>query len=403
MQQDKSYYEILGVTKDATAEQIKRQFKKTALKCHPDKLPENKKQWGEQKIKEINEAYAVLSDPKKREIYDKYGKKGLETNGGIPNMHDFINKMFKKKKKIVQSIQVSEEITLEEVFSGKHVKKQIFRFDLCNDCNATGFADKNNHICDKCNGHGYNERLVQIGPGFLQQIREKCHACNANGIQSGGKICTTCNGKKAIKNKFIIEFDIPIGIKHEEIITIKNVGHEIPQNQYEKYNRGSVEIIIIEKEHKLFKRGTIMNNKMDITNINMVIEISLVEALCGFKRSFKHLDGTNLVIIEEDIIKNSTIKYIPGKGLPNRNKSYLIGDLFVKYKIIFPNKLSVEQKKNIYEIFTNKSYKKIDNQIIDDQIIVESFDIDTYQNKHDKNYTDEDSDKEQSGVQCAQM
>jgi DnaJ family protein A protein 2 len=423
---DKSYYDILGVSKNASESEITQAYKKMARKYHPDKLPEEKKEWGEMMIKELNEARDILNDPEKREIYDKFGKKGLEGGaggfpfsggGGFPfpggsgfpfsDIGDLFGGM-RKKKRDVPPLQVRVELSLEEIYAGKDIEMEIKRYNLCGTCNATGFADKKDHQCTTCNGKGVVMKTMQIGPGMIQQAQHKCNDCRGTGSDSNNESypkCSDCSGQKVIKDTHTIKFSIEPGVREDEIIEIRNEGHEIPKSERtNSQSRGNIQVVISEKQHSIFKRGVVLGGRMDPANLAVEMALSLEEALCGFKREFTYLNGKKMYIIEDHVIKPGDAKFVPGKGLPVRGKPYKFGDLFIKYDITFPTTLTSKQKGMVYYGLTDKSIDKLDLDVPDDESdnLIQAYDVDDY-NSSKSNY-DEDSDDEMDGmgegVQC---
>src|SRR5438046_759399 len=147
-----SYYEILGVGKTASDEELKKKKRELAIKYHPDRLPEDKKDWGTEMFKKVQEAYDVLSDPKKRKIYDKFGKEGLQNGGMDPTMggfnpEDLFPGIFKSKKNNkIAPIKIRLDVSLENLYLGKEFDYEIERFTLCKNCDNTGFSDKQKHL-----------------------------------------------------------------------------------------------------------------------------------------------------------------------------------------------------------------------------------------------------------------
>ena len=406
---EKTYYEILEVEKKASAAEIKNKYRELALKYHPDKLPADKKAWGEQKIKEINEANEVLKDERKREIYDKFGKDGLENNGpggfpggfpgfagfpgGFPMGGDFMD-MFKKKEKKekIEPVIIQEEVTLEEIYNGKHVKREIDRYDLCKSCEGTGNTDKKIHICNTCNGKGSVVQIVQVAPGFIQQMQKPCHDCRGIGREMIDNLkCKKCNGETKKKSKINIEYDLEPGIKNGDYVKLKNLGHEIPKDKRRGEDRGDIVIIIREKEHSIFK-----HDARNPANICIKMTISLAEALCGFSRTINHLDGRKLDILEGSPIKNGDVKYVPDEGLPIKGKTYKKGDLFIKYEVEYPTELPKDIKKNLYKLLTGKPLENFNNN----KEYVKTIQLSSYENKG----FDSDEEEEQpraERVDCA--
>lgn len=359
---EESYYDILEVNKNASQDEIKQKRNSLSIRYHPDKLPPEKREWGTNMIKKINEAYSVLGDPEKRKLYDEYGKDGLDGSAQFANfdIHDLFGGLMGKSKKghKVQPIKLVINVSLEDIFLGKNIKESIERLTLCDDCDGTGFTDKQKHNCKLCKGNCFIIRTMSLGPGMIQQMRENCFECCGTGKDQKSKNkCNKCKGTGAIKENHFISFDVVPGILNNEFFEIKNQGHSIP-NEINK--RGSVIVSINELAHKIYKRGGIViEGRMNPSNLRIEMEITLHEALCGFVKSFKFLDGNTYYIDQYSIIKDGDIKMIKSMGLPHKNKSYKKGDLFIIFKIKYPedSELTHEQKEKIYEILTKKKFK----------------------------------------------
>jgi DnaJ-class molecular chaperone len=400
---EKSYYETLGISKKASSTDIKKAWRKLAKECHPDKLPAEEKEAGEIKIKEINEAYEVLSDEKKKEIYDAGGKDALkgdnESAMDAENLVDILNMMSgqgRQQQELAPVVKIIEDITLKDVYNGRQSKTEIERYSLCKSCDSTGYKDKKDHICKTCAGQGHKVQLRQIGPGMMQQMRLPCGDCKGSGKDNTNenKKCNKCDGKCVILEKHTVEFNIPVGSKHEDNIVIKNQGNEIPhkiRKGNEKLNdRGNVVICLNEIKHHVFQRNVVINQTLDPSNLCILIELDLAEALCGYSKCFEHLDGRKLYINEEDIIRDGDIKVILAEGLPHKNKSYKRGNLFVKYKVNFPKNIMPEKKLAIYKLLTNKEF--VIDEMPEDHQELSTHPIDDYINKNDNNYSNDSDD-----------
>lgn len=439
----KCYYEILGVSKTVDNGELKSVYRKLVLKHHPDKLPDEKKKWGEEMIKEINEAYSVLTDPKKRELYDRFGREGLEGMGGpggpggVPfDFADIMKDLFGQggspfgqgpfgshshgpfgqggspfgphgpghRREKVPPVEFHEKMTLDEIYTGKKVEKEVERYDLCKKCDATGSADKKNHKCGTCNGKGVQFVRMQVGPNVIQQ-GQRCTVCKGSGNGKNYKQCGDCKGKRVKLCKYKLKFKIEPGVKHNDMIAIKDQGHELlPENKHGNKSRGDVVIVIEEQEHDTFKRGVVIQGKMDPSNISMTMEINLAEALCGFSRSIDHLNGNKLFINSINVIEDGDIKLLVDSGLPNKKGQY--GKLFVKFNVKYPSSVSHDNKKILYEVLTGKSFDKVDNTIPDNHKFKHLENVDLSGGSYyDSSDGESDSDEEFQGnqAQCVQQ
>ncbi len=399
---DRCYYEILEVSKNATKDELLKKKRELSRKYHPDKLPHEKKEEGTEMLKQINEAYDILNDDNKRSIYDKLGKDGL--NGHGPNPFNFDpSSMFPQQNRNniqIRPIEISVTISLEEVFSGKTISEITQRYNPCNCCDGTGFADKKNHNCDNCNGSGKVTKKIQMGPQIFIQEGE-CSKCRGSGSFGNNiKKCKKCSGEKVVHEKYEIKYNLGKGIMKENVVKISGEGHHAIINGKEK--RGDILLVINISEHLVFK----IINKY---NLAMTMELTLVEALCGVVKSFKFLDGNTKIIDITSPVNNGDKKMLSECGLPHMNSTYKVGDLHITFIVKFPNIIETEEcKKSIYLALVGNTdnYDRL-HEAPENNTIVELQEI-----KSNNNNT-EDSEEDdnhfhghpmgQQGVQCAQQ
>jgi DnaJ-class molecular chaperone len=392
---EESYYSILKTTKTASQDEIKSQWKKLSREYHPDKIARDKKEYGEEMIKKINEAYSVLSDPEKRNMYDQFGLNGLNGNGG-PNMGDILNKMFRSQQQQpnIAPVQIPIELTLNDIFKGTTIMKTIIRSSLCEKCNGTGSKNKKNSKCQTCNGKGLFIKLVQVAPGFAQHAQMKCTPCHGTGKMIAKEHLCECDGEGVYNETVEININVEPGLKNGDIVLIENQGHYSSQLN----KRGPLAVIIHEKEHEMYKRGISINDNINVANLLLEVELSLEEALCGFYKELNYLDNDKIYLHETDIIKNADVKILPNYGLPYKGKTYKRGNLYIKFKVNHPDNLTDDQKKALYKILTNKEYTDI--TISDDKH------ISTLKNINAVEINDDDDDNTNNGhekVECRQQ
>ena len=366
---EKKLYKILGINEDADDKQIKAAWKKLTMKYHPDRLrscSESEKKIGQEKIKDINNAYDILSDSKKKKKYDEFGYME-ESGGGFPegfpggfpsgpgfdsvfgNMFGGENKS-KKKEQNVEPIQVELEVSLLDLFSDKIMEKEISRSILCVPCNGTGSADKKVIRCSACGGNGIVIQRRQVGP-VITQSQVTCKECSGSGKGTPkSNKCKQCNGNCVSIEKITIKINIEGGMSGNDVLTINGIGNEYitKTNGIEK---GPVYVILREKEHPIFKRGITLNEKQNMANLLITIDINFVESLCGFSKEIKYIDDTILYICETDVIQDGELKKIPSRGMPYKSNKYKIGDLYIKYNVIIPPNLPMETKNKLAELF----------------------------------------------------
>lgn len=303
---------IFQVEKTATGQEIKKAYRKLAVVHHPDKGGD------EQKFKEINAAYEILSDTEKRAKYDKYGLEGLEGEGEDgADASDLFSMFFnggrssrsagpKKGEDINHSIRVS----LADLYSGKTVKLAINR----------QVVDGKSRQCTRCDGHGVVVELRQIALGMVQQIQRHCSDCQGEGYIYKKK-----------KERKIVEVHIAPGMKHNEKVTFTGMADEKPGVQ-----AGNVNFVIQEDDHPMFKRKG--------ADLLMSKTLSLKEAITGFAWKFTHLDGRDLVIQSKpgEVIKAEAnggkpyVKVIPNEGMPSHGNPFIKGGLYVLFTVEFP-------------------------------------------------------------------
>lgn len=330
MVKETKFYDLLEVKPDATESEIKKAYRKLAVKLHPDKNPDGST---EAQFKEITFAYQILSDSEKRAAYDRGGenaiKEGGSQGGGMPT--DIFDMFFgggrqqqreRRGKDMVHQLSVS----LKDLYVGKVSKLAVQKNVICSGCDGRGGKDGSVQPCRPCNGQGIRIELRQFGPGMVQQMQRQCSECDGTGEQIKEKDrCKTCNGKKVLPERKILEVNIDKGMEDEQRITFKGESDQAPG-----LPPGDIIIVLDAKEHPVFKRKG--------TDLLMEMEITLVEALCGFKRVITHLDERQVLIQTNpgQVIKDGAIKIVYGEGMPQYRNPFEKGRLFINFKVVFP-------------------------------------------------------------------
>ena len=379
---DTEYYDILNVQKEATPAEIKKAYRKLAIKNHPDKGGDP------EKFKKISVAYQVLSDPEKRKTYDQFGKDLVNQNMPSPpdifsmffgQQHTNSHNQIKKCKNSVHNIKVS----LEDIYNGKKMKINVTRQRLKypngmkqSDCVQT---------CTNCNGQGFITQVRRFGP-MIQQSQVKCEKCN--GI---GKLWIDV---QTVKESKILEIYISKGIHHGKKIKFDGESDEKPGML-----PGDIIFVLHEKKHNIFTRK---DNDLLITK-----KINLSEALCGTEFILKQLDNRKLLIKSEKnkIIKPGEIMCIENEGMPMEDNPYVKGHLFIMFDIVFPlpRHLSDKHKSIIKKILPVNKFK-IQDDPNNDLCVLKEVDKNSFKkNYNNKKIYDSDDDNYDGNVQCAQQ
>jgi molecular chaperone DnaJ len=360
----KDYYEILGVPRNATKEEIKKAYRRLALKYHPDRNPGNKE--AEEKFKEINEAYEVLSDDEKRKIYDLYGVEGLKgatayrnTRGysgqgygydwsdfsegfggfGFDDVFDSIFDTFfgtqtRRRTSTTsrtqapskgQDIYVEYEVSLEDIFYGKAKSVTIEKEEVCSACNGLGtLGGKKPDVCPTCRGVG----TVTMREGFFS-LTTTCPTCKGSG-RVIKDYCRECGGKGTVKKKKTIEFKIPKGIEDGMMIRIKGEGNA-GRNGGEN---GDLFIVIKQKPHYFYKREG-LDLKCDIS-------IPVTKAILGSEVEIPYLDGKTIKVKIPEGTQPGDVLRVRDFGLEDDKGRR--GDLYCKVNVRLPRVLNTRQR-----------------------------------------------------------
>lgn len=338
MVKETEYYQRLEVPENASGEDIKRAYKKLAIKYHPDKNLNNPA--ASEKFKEISEAYEVLSDEKKRSQYDKYGKEAMK-EGGFHSAEDIFSQFFggggggfgffgggnkgpRKGEPIMHELQV----TLEDLYKGKTSKLAVQRNILCPSCKGNGTKEGIEPAkCKSCEGQGIKVQFKQTGP-MIQQIRSPCGDCKGKGeVIKEEDTCKNCKGKKVVKDKKVLQVYVDPGMVHGQKIVFSGEADEAPGME-----PGDIIFVVSQKKHDLYKRQG--------NDLIMETNIPLIEALGGYAFTVKHLDDRILLVKSEkdEVITPGEIKVIEGEGMPTHKRPEQKGNLYIKFNIDFPKK-----------------------------------------------------------------
>ncbi|MCI4439284.1 molecular chaperone DnaJ [archaeon] len=361
MSSKKDYYEILGVPRNATKEEIKRAFRQLALKYHPDR---NKSPEAEEKFKEISEAYAVLSDDEKRRLYDMYGHEGISGRyttedifrgadfedlfkdlGFDFGFEDIFERFFGFKpgfERGGRDLSYDLEVTLEEVSTGIEKEIEFYKLEKCDVCGGTGAKPGTKpRTCPRCGGTG-RERHVRT-MGFARLYTETtCSLCHGKGYVVDSP-CPKCGGSGVVRTTRRIKLKVPAGAYDGLTLRLKNEGDYDPDSR--KY--GNLYVVVHVKPHRLFIR--------EEDNIIYDAKVSFPTVALGGEIEVPTLNGSAKLKIPPGT-QHGTIFTLRGKGLPHLD-SYGRGDELVRINIIVPKKLTKRQIELLRE-FEKESLKE---------------------------------------------
>jgi len=345
MVKETAFYDLLNVKPNASQDELKKAYRKLALKYHPDKNPDPE---SAEKFKLISQAYETLIDPKKREIYDEGGEQALKEGGSSAEFSspmDIFDMFFggggsrrrkeNKGKDVIHQLSVS----LEDLYNGNTRKLALQKSVICEKCEGRGGKAGAVQKCPTCKGSGTQVLINQIGAGMYQQIHTPCRDCDSTGEKINTKdMCKECKGKKVVNERKILEVHIDKGMEDGHKITFHGEGDQQPGLE-----PGDIIIILEEKDHSVFKR-----KDMDLF---MKMDITLTEALCGFKRTITTLDNRVLVVstLLGEFIKPSDIKCILNEGMPMYKNPFEKGRLIINFNIKFPENGDIKTR-NLIEL-----------------------------------------------------
>ena len=355
----RDYYEVLGVEKGASADEIKRAYRKKAMQFHPDRNPDNPE--AEAKFKEAGEAYEVLSDEDKRARYDQYGHAGVDPNfgaggyggyggsgfGGFSGFGDFgdiFSDIFggggsrassANAPRRGENVGARVEITFEEAAFGVEKEVTAARIENCAACSGSGSADGAVETCDRCRGTG-QVRTTQNFMGMTMQSTAACPQCNGKGkvIKTP---CSTCKGKGKVRRNKKVNVRVPAGVDDEQMVRVKgegNVGANGGPN-------GDLMVEVNIKPHKIFQREGM--------NVICEMPISFTQAALGAEIQVPTLDGNVKYTIPEGT-QTDTVFRLRDKGIPDVYNKSRRGDQLVRVVVETPTKLNKEQKELLRQL-----------------------------------------------------
>jgi molecular chaperone DnaJ len=389
MANKRDYYEVLGVSKTATADEMKKAYRKLAMNYHPDRNPGDKA--AEEKFKEAAEAYDVLSTPEKKAKYDQFGHAGMGANAGYGpggmNMDDIFShfgdifgsafgggfgggfhqftggfgggrQQQRRRVNRGTDLRVRVKLTLEEIQKGVEKKIKVHKKIACKTCDGTGAASKDSYkTCDTCKGSGHVTRVTNTIIGQMQQT-SVCPTCHGEGKIITQK-CKKCSGHGVVEGDEIISIRIPAGVENGMQLTVPGKGNAAVRGGV----NGDLIVLIEELEHPLFER--VQNN----LHYNQFV--SITEAALGETVEVPTLDGKVRMKIDAGTQSGKLLR-LRGKGLPTMN-GYGTGDIIVCINIWTPKSLTKDEKELLEKLrnspnFSPNQKEKINNKGFFDQI-----------------------------------
>jgi len=366
----KDYYEVLGVSRNATADEIKKAYRQLAVRFHPDKNPGDAQ--AEEKFKEIQEAYSVLSNPEKRAAYDRFGYAGVNgqgssgfTSDSFTDIEDFFFSIFnddifgfgrssrsahqRSTARRGQDLRYDLQITLEEAFSGVEKQITVPKLVVCKECNGRG-AQKGTvpESCYTCRGTG----KLTYQQGFFTVTRT-CGNCRGTGVFIRER-CKACSGRGEVRQDKLIEVKVPAGVDTGSRLVIRGEGEDGKNGG----PAGDLFIVIEVLEHERFKRQE--------ENLYTSVPISFAQAALGANVKVKTLDGQEEIIKIPAGTQTGTVFKIKGKGMPVLGQNHR-GDLFVAVTVVTPTNLTREEKKLFEKL------AELENNDLQDESLMKKF------------------------------
>ena len=360
----RDYYEILSVGKNASADEIKKAYRKVAMQYHPDRNPGDKT--AEERFKEAAEAYEILSDTDKKSQYDRYGHAGVSGNGrgfsGSMNMEDIFSQFgdifgedlfgnffgggrgrsSRSRGVRGSNLRVKIKLTYEEIAKGVTKNIKVKKHVVCNTCNGSGAKDKSSvQTCSTCGGSGQVRRVTNTFIGQMQTVTT-CPSCNGEGITITAK-CVNCKGEGKVYGEETVSIDIPAGVQEGMQLNLSGRG-----NAGERGGMPGDLIILIEEEpHKELQR--------DGLNVAFDLHITFTDAVFGIQLEVPTIDGRAKIKIPAGTQSGKVFR-LKGKGFPAVN-SYQKGDQLIHVNVWTPQHLSTDEKAMLEKLSHSNNFK----------------------------------------------
>jgi molecular chaperone DnaJ len=356
----RDYYDVLGVTKNATEDEIKKAYRKMAMKYHPDKNQGDKA--AEEKFKEAAEAYDVLGNASKKQKYDQFGHAGFSAGGGgghgdFSSMDDIFSAFGDifggsgfgggssrggRRVNRGTNLRIKVKLDLNEILTGVEKKIKVNKYVSCVPCKGTGAQNGSGFSnCNTCRGTGQVTRVVQTMLGQMQTA-STCPGCGGEG-QIIKEKCKSCYGDGIVKGEEVISINIPAGVAEGMQLSMQGKGNAAARGGIP----GDLLIVVEETEHPTLKR--------DGNNLLYNLFISVPEVILGTSAEINTLDGKAKIKIEPGTQSGKVLR-LRGKGLPNIN-GYEKGDLLVNVNVWTPQTLNKEEKQLLEKLRDSENFK----------------------------------------------
>ncbi|RQP09402.1 MAG: molecular chaperone DnaJ [Parapedobacter sp.] len=360
----RDYYDVLGVSRNADQAEIKSAYRKLAIKYHPDKNPGNAE--AEEKFKEAAEAYEILSNPEKRQRYDRFGHSAASGGfgGGGMNMEDIFSQFGdifggggspfesffggggsqRGGRRVAKgsNLRIKVKLTLQEIAKGSEKKIKVNKQVVCTACDGSGAKDKSSfHNCRTCGGTGTVRRVTNTILGQMQTT-STCPTCNGEGVEISAK-CPVCHGDGLVRGEETISINIPAGVSEGMQLSMSGKGNAAPRGGVP----GDLIILIDEIPHETLKR--------DGTNVIYDLYINFVDATLGTSAEIPTIDGKAKIKIEPGT-QGGKILRLKGKGVPEVN-SYHKGDQLVYVNVWTPKAVSSEEKELLERLRNSPNFR----------------------------------------------
>lgn len=397
------------------------------MSSHPDKVPEDQRADAEIKFKQVSQAYEILYDDDKRQMYDMHGMAAFEKGGGAGgpggmDMDDILSQMFgmgmggggmggmpgmnggpgRRGPRRGPDEEQHYEVSLEELYKGKTTRFASTKNVICPQCNGSGGKDKAKpKQCDTCHGQGTQRKLQMIGAGLATEVQVPCGTCNGAGqFFKEKERCKRCKGVRTISTKKMLELYIPPGSRQGDRIVLSGEADQKPDQE-----PGDIVFELVETPHETFSRAG--------ADLSAHLEITLAEALTGFDRVvLKHLDGRGIHVKVEpkgQILRPEQILKVHGEGMPHKRSDHK-GDLYLEVDIKFPedgffrDDAAVEKLRSALPKDDTPDIKaeEVDEVDFETDADIEGFGAGSDDPRAGAQWEDEDGEGPQ-GAQCAQQ